>query len=79
VRAYDEQRLSDRTTRLGTGSLACPRCDAPVLIGPIPYSPISPIACPFCSHDAPLRDFLSLVQPTRPARVIVRVSRSAVS
>ena len=75
VRAYDEQRLSNRTGRLGTGSLACPRCDAPVLIGPEPRSPGSPTACPFCEHGGPLREFLSLEQPTRPARVIVRVAR----
>lgn len=75
VRVYDEQRLSNRTSRLGAGSLACPRCDAPVLIGPEARSPDSPTSCPFCDHGAPLREFLSLEQPTRPARVIVRVAR----
>jgi hypothetical protein len=30
--------------------------------------------CPFCEHRAPVRDFLSLATPTRPARVVVRIS-----
>ena len=59
---------------VATGSLACPRCDAPVhLAGPA--GPAAPLGCPFCDHAAPLRDFLSLGEPTRPARVTVRISR----
>jgi len=66
----DERRT--RSTRLGVGTLACPRCDAPVaLAGPL--SPVAVIACPFCGHGGPLREFLSLGAPTRPARVVVRV------
>jgi hypothetical protein len=58
---------------VATGSLACPRCDAPVhLAGP--SGPAAPLGCPFCDHAAPLRDFLSLGEPTRPARVTVRIS-----
>ena len=33
--------------------------------------------CPFCRHAAPLRDFLSLATPTRPARVEVRMRARA--
>jgi hypothetical protein len=31
------------------------------------------VSCPYCAHAAPLRDFLSLAEPHRPARVDVRV------
>jgi hypothetical protein len=70
IQIQDERRT--RSTRLGVGTLACPRCDAPVaLAGPL--SPAAVIACPFCGHGGPLREFLSLGAPTRPARVVVRV------
>jgi hypothetical protein len=36
-------------------------------------SPADPIACGFCAHDGLVRDFLSLEEPTRPARVAVRL------
>jgi hypothetical protein len=63
-----------RVWRLGTGTLACPRCDAPVaLAGGV--SPADALACPFCHHGGPVRDFLSLAAPSRPARVAVRVVR----
>jgi len=32
-----------------------------------------PIACGFCGHAGAVRDFLSLAEPTRPTRVVVRV------
>ena len=61
-----------RSWRLGTGTLACPRCDAPVVpVGAM--SPAEPVACPFCAHGGAVRDFLSLADPARPARVAVRV------
>jgi hypothetical protein len=58
---------------LASGTLACPACDAPVALGAERLGPAAPIACPFCRHGGPLRDFLSLAAPTRPARVEVRV------
>jgi DNA-directed RNA polymerase subunit RPC12/RpoP len=58
--------------RLGTGTLACPDCDAPVL-GAGPMAVTDALACPYCGHAAVVRDFLSLAPPTRPARVAVRV------
>ena len=58
---------------LATGTLACPDCDAPVApIGAM--APSDPLACPVCRHAGALRDFLSLAEPTRPARVEVRVT-----
>jgi hypothetical protein len=62
-----------RTTRIAGGTLACPRCDAPVALAPGPAAPSDPLGCAFCGHAAALRDFLSLATPSRPARVDVRV------
>ena len=64
-----------RSSRLASGTLACPECDAPVAPGPRPLSPAEPLACPVCLHGGAVRDFLSLAPPTRPARVVVRVVR----
>jgi hypothetical protein len=59
--------------QVATGTLACPGCDAPVLPRPGGMSPSDPISCGFCLHAGPVRDFLSLAEPTRPARVAVRI------
>jgi hypothetical protein len=65
--------IATRTGHLASGTLACPRCDAPVALTDGPASPVDPLGCPFCAHTATVRDFLSLAHPTRPARVAVRV------
>ena len=65
--------LVARTGHLASGTLACPRCDAPVALARGPAAPADPLGCPFCEHTATVRDFLSLGDPTRPARVAVRV------
>jgi len=62
---------------MATGTLACPRCDAPVAIGDGALSPAAALGCPYCGHGAPLRDFLSLATPARPAVVEVRVVEPA--
>jgi hypothetical protein len=67
-----ERRIAHAGT-LGAGTLACPRCDAPVALTNGPASPSDPLTCPFCSHHAALYDFLSLSNPARPAHVEVRV------
>jgi len=36
-------------------------------------SPRDPISCGFCRHVGAVREFLSLAEPTRPARVAVRI------
>jgi hypothetical protein len=61
--------------QLGTGTLACPRCDAPVALAAGPTAVSAPLACPFCHHTGVVREFLSLAAPARPARVDVRVVR----
>jgi hypothetical protein len=71
-----EIRRVTTSTRLATGTLACPVCDAPVAPAGV-LGPAAGIACPFCSHRGAVRDFLSLAAPSRPARVAVRVVRRA--
>ncbi len=67
-----EHRKSTRTLHLATGTLACPSCDAPVM--PMhALHPADSLACPYCLHWGFVRNFLSLREPTRPARVEVRV------
>ena len=68
----EEIRRSTRHALLAQGTLACPACDAPVALAG-PQAPTAPLSCPYCAHAAPLRDFLSLSAPQRPARVDVRV------
>jgi hypothetical protein len=69
----EELRRARRSWRLGTGTLACPRCDAPVAPPAGGLAPPDPLGCPYCRHSAAARDFLSLASPSRPARVEVRV------
>jgi hypothetical protein len=68
-----EKRRAVRAFRL-EATLACPRCDAPVALGDRAVKFSERLNCPFCLHPAPLRDFLSLATPTRPARVQVRAT-----
>jgi hypothetical protein len=68
-----EKRREERTWRLGTGTLACPACDAPVALTTGPMSPSDSLHCPVCFHGGALRDFLSMATPARPAKVDVRV------
>ena len=68
-----EKRPDARSQILAVGTLACPACDAPVAPGPRPLLPPDALSCPVCAHGAPVRDFLSLGTPARPARVAVRV------
>jgi hypothetical protein len=73
VAGHFELRRSVASLPMATGTLACPLCDAPVLPDGV-MSPADPMACGFCAHAGAVRDFLSLGEPTRPARVVVRVS-----
>ncbi len=68
----EEHRLA-RSSRVATGTLACPRCDAPVALAAGPVAPRDALACPFCAHAGAVRDFLSLAPPSRPTRVVVRI------
>lgn len=69
----EEERRSQRSSRVASGSLACPACDAPVALTDGPVALTDQLGCPFCGHSGPTRAFLSLKLPTRPARVEVHV------
>jgi len=73
VAGPQEHRPAEGAWRLGTGTLACPRCDAPVALAGGHVAPADPLGCPYCDHRAAVRDFLSLAAPSRPARVEVRL------
>ena len=64
-----------RSNLLAIGTLACPACDAPVAPAERPMAPADPIACPVCDRTGAVREFLSLSEPSRPARVAVRLVR----
>ena len=68
-----QKRVAARSWQLGTGTLACPSCDAPVFLGEDYVTPGEPLSCPVCFRSGAVRDFLSLTPPTRPARVVVRL------
>jgi hypothetical protein len=79
-RGQPAERLAGRhelrraeTSHTATGTLACPACDAPVLPSLEAMSLPDALACGFCRHVGAVRDFLSLAEPTRPTRVVVRV------
>jgi hypothetical protein len=68
----DELRRRAHSDVVAVGSMVCPDCDAPVSPGR-PLRPAEVVACPFCDRSGPVREFLQLGEPTRPARVVVRV------
>jgi len=76
--AHQEHRIA-RSTVVAVGTLACPSCDAPVALGGERVAPPDPLYCPFCDHQGPSRDFLSLDPPVRPTRVAVRSTAQHVS
>ncbi len=71
--AGEEERRLAHASRLGVGTLACPRCDAPVALTDGPLAPPDPLACSFCAHAGAVRDFLTLGEPSRHTHVEVRV------
>lgn len=72
--AHEQRRRAVQDGELAVGTLACPRCDAPVSLGGRAVTPAAELSCPFCDERGPLRRFLTLGAPTRPARVVVRVA-----
>jgi hypothetical protein len=70
---HRELREADGSWHLADGTLSCPSCDAPVLPRAGAMAPPDPMSCGFCGQTGAVRDFLSLTQPTRPTRVVVRL------
>jgi hypothetical protein len=68
-----EERRSPRPWHLATGSLACPSCDAPVVLATPRARPTDALQCPFCDCAGALHEFLSLAQPARAPRVNILV------
>ena len=68
-----EERRTQRSGWLGTGSLACPTCDAPTPLMGAGSTPATPLGCPYCDHFGTVRDFLTLTAPHRAPRVNVYV------
>jgi hypothetical protein len=68
-----EERRSTRTRKLGSGTIACPVCDAPIAFAGASMKPRDPLSCPVCLHAGTVREFLSLAQPTRPTKVAIYV------
>jgi hypothetical protein len=68
-----ERRDDRRGWELAVATFGCPACDAPLLPNATGMAPSDPVACGYCDHSGVVRDFLSLEQPARPARVVVRV------
>lgn len=73
VKRFEEERRNARSTRMASGTLACPECDAPVAPGERVLAPHDSLDCPYCDHAGPVRQFLSLAAPARPARVAIHV------
>jgi hypothetical protein len=70
---HHEERRTARPWHVATGSLACPSCDAPVVMATQRARPADALQCPFCDCTGALRDFLSLAQPPRAPRVNILV------
>jgi hypothetical protein len=69
----ERKRRAQHEGVVASGTIACPRCDAPVAVGPGELPLLHPLTCPFCGHHRAAREFLSLAVPTRPTRVEVRI------
>ncbi len=66
----EEKRELTRTWVIGGGTFACPACDLPVsFAGAISLGVV--LGCPYCERAAPAREYLSLTDSPRPARVRV--------
>ena len=68
----EELRPASDSSELAIATMACPECDAPVM----PAGRVRPAdlaTCPFCGTSGAVREFLTLEDPARPARVVVRV------
>jgi hypothetical protein len=69
-----DTRESGRT--LGSGTLACPSCDVPVVMpGPVPIGAV--MRCPFCRELHPARGFLRMGEADTSLNVVRVTARIA--
>lgn len=73
--AQEEERRGALSERIGTGTLACARCDAPIAIQDRRLAPSDELACPYCAHQGRVHEFLSLAAPARATKVVIRLAR----
>lgn len=72
----EEKRELTRIWEVAGGTFACPTCDLPVsFAGSLSLGVV--LACPYCERTAPARDYLSLTDSPRPARVRVTATLGA--
>ncbi len=68
-----EVRRDRRAGTLGDGTLACPDCDFPTRPTAPTMRPSDTLWCSYCGRHGAVRDFLTLSDEPRPARVTVVV------
>ena len=66
----EEKRELSRTWEVSGGTFACPACDLPVAFAGAISLGVA-LACPYCERTAAARDYLSLTDSPRPAKVRV--------
>lgn len=66
----EHERRGGRTWEVSGGTLACPQCDLPVMPA-VAVAIADELRCPYCGHAASARDFLTISDEPRPARVRV--------
>jgi hypothetical protein len=64
------KRELSRTWEVSGGTFACPACDLPVTFAGAISLGVA-LVCPYCERTAPARDYLSLTDSPRPAKVRV--------
>ena len=67
LEATDRLAIAPGTIYIAKGGTAAQVVRRADLVAP---TPAEPLACPFCGHDAHVRDFLTFGSPVRPARPV---------
>ncbi|WP_372791288.1 hypothetical protein [Paraconexibacter sp.] len=70
---HHEELRERRPAHLGNGTLACPDCDFPTRPTAPRMTPADELRCPYCGCYGAVREFLTLSDEPRPARVAVTV------
>ncbi len=76
VPGAEQKRFGERHWRVANGTFACPACEVPVALGGSLSLGVI-LRCPFCDRAAPAREYLTLTDSPRPARVEVTATLGA--